>query len=224
LTGQQPASASELAAQSADDLIDPTTIDAASLALVARVRDLVEAVVSTDVSPAERELISAELERLTATLSQSTRDPLIQLGRHRDGRLENFTQAGSGSLNPQSVPLDFDPLPSAPDPGQPPSSAEVSARFVLSAAHSGPPHKAHGGVVATILDEVLGVAATAAGASGLTGTLTVRYEAATPYGVPLVVVGRYTGSEGRKHRATGEILHEDRVTARGEAVYISAAR
>ena len=40
----------------------------------------------------------------------------------------------------------------------------------------------HGGVVALVLDQVLGEAAAAGGSPGMTGTLTLRYEQNTPLG------------------------------------------
>ena len=74
-----------------------------------------------------------------------------------------------------------------------------------------------------ILDEVLGVAANAAGASGLTGTLTVRFRAPTPYGVPIRASARYTHSEGRRHFASGELAVDGEVTVSAEAVYVASA-
>jgi len=202
-----------------DSLPDPAAIEPESFALVEATRVFVEAVSATAVSAAERAAVTEALGALVARLRTDVRDPFIFVGRHSDARLENLSQAGSGRLNPQAVPLDFGPLPAPPSSGSP-RPVEVEARCVLSAAHSGPPGKIHGGVAATILDEVLGAAATAAGATGLTGTLNLRYHAATPYGVPLQASARFTHSEGRKHYATGELTHDGAVTVSAVAIYV----
>jgi acyl-coenzyme A thioesterase PaaI-like protein len=156
------------------------------------------------------DLVAQELVMLTARLRARRRDPAILLVRHPDGRIENLSQAGGGRLNPQAPRLEFVEL--APE--------GVVARCTLTAAHGGPPGKAHGGIVAGVLDEVLGVAAMLAGASGLTAGLDVRYRAATPYDSPLVVTARLTGRDGRKSFATGEIRAGDTVTAEATAVLI----
>ena len=135
------------------------------------------------------------LAAITARLRGQRREPVILLVRHEDGRIENLSQAGGGRLNPQAPRLVFVDL--SPD--------EVVAACTLTAAHGGPPGKAHGGIVAGLLDEVLGVAAMVAGGSGLTAGLDVRYRAATPCGVPLTITARLTGRDGRKGFATGEI-------------------
>ena len=60
-------------------------------------------------------------------------------------------------------------------------------------------------MVATILDEALGTAATRAGATGLTAGINIRYKTGIPLHTPLEVTCRYSHTEGRKHIATGEI-------------------
>ena len=212
-------SAAQLAARLGDSLPDPADIPAAHLELVHAVRALTEAVVATDIGAPERAEIAATLATLTHRLRSMQRDPLIRLARHPNGRLENLTQAGAGRLNPQAPPVVFDHHEVHTE--SPPVAVEICGRVTLTAAHSGPPGKAHGGVVATILDEALGVAATAAGATGLTAGLNLSYKAATPYGVELSVRARYTGSEGRKHFATGELTHGTAVCAVAEAVFVA---
>ena len=220
MSNRDALSAAQLAAQ-LDDLPDPTTIDPALFELVRAVRGLVDSVVATDVSAADRAELTQQIDRLSGQLNARRREPLILVGRHGSGRIENLTQAGSGRLNPHARPVQFDPLPAPPPTGTSPSSVEVTAQCSLTEAHSGPPAKAHGGVVATLLDEVLGVAAYVAGATGLTAGINIRYRAATPLGEPLVIAARYTESDGRKHFATGEISVGNMVTASAEAIFVS---
>ena len=220
MSDRTPRSAWQLAQQLGDDVMDPTELPDEALALVEAIRRLTAAAVATEADPVERRRISEELEALTMRLRYATREPVILLGRHRDGRIENLTQAGSGRLNPHAPPLVFDPM-TIPDPVSTPSAVEVVGHCVLTDAHSGPPASAHGGVLATLLDETIGLAATVAGASGLTAGLNLSYKAATPLHEQLVVRARYVRTEGRKHIATGEVLAGDVVTATGEGIFIS---
>ena len=206
-------SALELARLLGDRVLAPGAVAPEAVALVEAARDLVDAVVGTDVPPAARAAAAGELTAITARLREQRRDPVILLVRHDDGRIENLSQAGGGRLNPQAPRLVFVDL--APD--------EVVATCTLTAAHGGPPGKAHGGIVAGLLDEALGVAAMVAGGAGLTAGLDVRYRAATPYGVPLTITARLTGREGRKGFATGEIRAGDTVTAEATAVFVRPA-
>ena len=135
-----------------------------------------------------------------------------------------MVQAGSGRLNPQAPPVEWIERPTEPPPGSVPRSVEVRARCTFTAAHSGSPSRVHGGVVAAVLDETLGVAATAAGASGMTVALNVSLKGGTPFGRPVEVVARYTGSEGRKHYASGEMLADGVVTAEATLICVSERR
>jgi len=219
---ERPRSAVELARQLGEEaLADPADVPAEWFDLVEAVRDLVAATVATEVSAATRARVTAELGDLIEQLEAEQRDPPILLGRHSDGRLENLTQAGSGRLNPQAPRLVFAELPAGPAVVDEPVPVEVVATCRPTAAHLGPPDTVHGGVVAAMLDEVLGVAATAAGASGLTAGIDVRYQAATPSDIELTVRARFTHREGRKSFAAGEVIGDGVVTATATAVFIA---
>lgn len=216
-----PRSAVEFAARMGDALDDPEALPPEHLALVDAVRRLVADTVATDLTADDRAALAAQINGLADRLARRPRRPLILVGRHADGRLENLTQAGSGRLNPHAPPVRFDPMPPPPPTGTPPIPVEVTARVTLTAAHGGPPDTAHGGVVATLLDEVIGTASTIAGATGLTAGLDVRYRSATPLGEPLVITARFARVDGRKQYATGEVRHGDVVTAEAEAIFIA---
>lgn len=216
------ASSWRLAQQLGDAL--PSTADIAdtqSLELVAQVRELSDAVVLTDIDPSDRALIASELAGITARLRARQRVDGPLLARRADGMLEHLTNAGSGRLNPHAVQVEFVDLPAAPSPGSEPRSVEVYARCMFSAAHAGSPSRVHGGVVTIVLDEVLGMAATVSGASGMTAELTVRFRAGTPYGVPVDATARLTHHDGRKSYATGELRVEGLVTAEATALFIA---
>jgi acyl-coenzyme A thioesterase PaaI-like protein len=62
----------------------------------------------------------------------------------------------------------------------------VTGRVTLTEAYTGPPwDNTHGGVIAAIFDELLGIAVMAAGQGGYTGQLTVNFRRPTPIGQPL---------------------------------------
>ena len=219
--GRGPISAAELAAQLGNRLPGPAAVPAPSFTLVERVRDLVEAVVTTDVTAEVRAEAAAEIAMVTERLRARRRNEAVFLVRHPDGRVESLLQAGSGRLNPQAPPVQWVERPAEPGAGTSPRPVEVKARCTFNASHGGSPGRVYGGVVALVLDEVLGVAATAAGATGMTVSLTVTLKAATPLGVPVEITGRYTHSEGRKSYATGEVRVGDVVTAEAAAVFVA---
>ncbi|MCD9624325.1 PaaI family thioesterase [Rhabdothermincola salaria] len=219
-----PLSAARLAEQMGDALPGPESLPPSADELVARTRELVEAVVLTDVADDLRAEAARTLARVADTLRVEQREAPLWLVRHPDGRLESLLQAGSGRLNPQAPPIEWIERPAEPPAGAEPVPAQVRARCVFTAAHAGSPSRVHGGVLAAALDEVLGNAVTASGVSGLTVSLTVSFKGATPVDTSVELVGRYAGHEGRKSYATGEVLVGGAVVVEASAVYVAARR
>jgi hypothetical protein len=212
----------QLAAELGDLVPEVAALPADAIELAARVRDLVDAVVATDAPAAARTAAARDVAAVTERLRAHRREPLLVIGRHPDGRVENFTQGGSGRWNPHAPAITWDGLRAPPPRGDEPRSVPITAHVTLTAAHSGAPDRAHGAVVAGLLDEVLGVAAYVAGASGLTVNLDVAYRDATPLAVPLQITARWTERSGRKSWATGEVRAGDVVTAEATALFITA--
>src|SRR5579862_568566 len=178
-------SAFQLAQLRGDRLPGAEVVTPGALELVAAVRRLSEIVVLTGADDDRRADAARRLQAISDELAETTRPEAVLLIRHPDGRIEHLTQAGSGRLNPQAPPIEFDPYPTPPAPGAGIRPVELVARCVLSAAHGGPPGRAHGGVVAALLDEVTGFSAFVAGAPGMSVALSVRFRTATPRDVPL---------------------------------------
>lgn len=223
MTGRAPDAAAivpQLADLIAGDLPEVADLPRPWLELTDRIRDLVEAAVRTDVPDDVRETAARLVEEATGMLRRQSLDQVVRFARRPDGHVEQLLQAGSGPLNPQAPRLEFAPLPPLPD-GDEPRPVEVEASCTLTAAHGGPPGRAHGGMVATLLDHILGVAAAAAGRPGFTAGLEVRYRRATPYDVPLTLTARLTHREGHKSFATGEIRADGQVTAEAKAVFVA---
>jgi len=221
VTGQPPPSAGDLARLLGDALPPADSLTDAQLGLVAAARDLLDAVVRTDTDDATRSAAADALRAVTERLRQATRDPVIVLLRHPDGRFDNATQAGSGRLNPRAFPIVFDHPPPGPTITVGPGP-EVTGRCRLDASAGGPPERAHGGVVATILDEACGAGMVAAGRTGMTATLTVDYLGPVPLGVPLAIRSRAEEVDGRKTWVTAEIAVDGEVRARGRALFVAA--
>ncbi|MFY9328004.1 MAG: PaaI family thioesterase [Georgfuchsia sp.] len=95
------------------------------------------------------------------------------------------------------------------------------ARVTLDWSHEGPSGHVHGGVVAMLFDQFLGLAQCLAGNIGHTGTLTIRYHHLTPLNQTLNLVAELKRVEGRKNFMAAEIWAGDVRTASCEGVFIT---
>jgi hypothetical protein len=97
---------------------------------------------------------------------------------------------------------------------------EVRGRVTFGYAYEGPPTCVHGGVIAELFDELLGMSNILAGQGAMTGTLKIRYRRPTPLLAPLELAARHTGKEGRKVFAWGGIYYQGELTAEAEGIFI----
>nr|WP_040510958.1 PaaI family thioesterase [Gordonia soli] len=177
--------------------------------LTADVRRLVSATVLTDtdddsVAEARRHIAAA-----TAALQRRTLDSdHFGIRYNSDGSRRHWGNAMVGRRNPIAPPMVLHH-----------DAERTWAEFELGAQYEGPGGLVHGGVLACVLDQVLGSAAEHAGAPGMTGTLTIRYRRATPLG-PVRAEGRLDRVEGIKSYATGSVSTADGVTVEAEGVFI----
>ncbi len=91
-------------------------------------------------------------------------------------------------------------------------SGEVAAVFTPREEHQGYPGRLHGGIAASVLDEVIGRAINPQGLAavwGVTVELTVKYRKPIPLGEAITAIGRITGRRGRFFEGSGEILLSD---------------
>ena len=96
------------------------------------------------------------------------------------------------------------------------------SRFRLPRKFQGPPGHAHGGIIATILDEAMGKVNKLRSVIALTSQMQVQYLKPVPLGLPLVAEGREASVRGRRHTNVAEIrTPEGKVLARGKAVFIA---
>ncbi|MBO2446800.1 PaaI family thioesterase [Actinomadura barringtoniae] len=183
--------------------------------LAERVRELNEAVVFTGVDVDEIAAVRDEVAALTARLSVVRREhpPLAEA--RIGGMTRQLASPVSGVVNPIAPPVHIQTLP----------DGTARAEFQIGPIYEGPPSFVHGGVSAMILDQVLGMAASANGTPGMTATLELRYRRPTPHGVPLVAEGKVTRSEGRRTFADARILGPDgQVTVEATAMFVMPMR
>jgi acyl-coenzyme A thioesterase PaaI-like protein len=119
-----------------------------------------------------------------------------------------------GYANPISPPVEVWAVPGEGD------TRELRGRVTFDYPFEGPPTCAHGGVIAELFDELLGLSNILAGLGAMTGTLTVRYRRPTPLLAPLELAARHTGRDGRKVFAWGGLYHEGELTAEAEGIFI----
>jgi acyl-coenzyme A thioesterase PaaI-like protein len=89
----------------------------------------------------------------------------------------------------------------------------VECRYHTPDHYRGPAGVIHGGIQATLLDEVLGMAVSSALAPGspdiVTAEFSLRYKRAAPTATEVVLRATYDRAEGRNHFVTGELLDPD---------------
>lgn len=79
----------------------------------------------------------------------------------------------------------------------------------------------HGGVIATLLDEIMSKAVRARGLSGMTRHMEIDYLRPVPSKTPIRLEAHLTHNEGRKHWAHGCVLNErGTVLARGKGLWV----
>ncbi|MDA8371490.1 MAG: PaaI family thioesterase [Nocardiopsaceae bacterium] len=181
-------------------------------ALVDQVRVLIDAVAHTEAGPVDLAEARAAVATATELISGVRRADAAMLRQTwPGGRVEygTITNIVSGPTNPAAPPLELE----ACDGG-------LHGSVTLNETYQGPPGLVHGGWIAAMLDQALGVAASVAGAPGLTANLDVNYREPTPLHAPLEITARVTGTERRKVFVAGEVRHNGKVTAEGTAIMV----
>jgi acyl-coenzyme A thioesterase PaaI-like protein len=191
--------------------------------LAATTRELNRTVRITRVDPASAGRAQDLIAEAIAVLAADTYD-----GPH--------AQTGLGSdmsFAPSPRPQDFfpySPVVGPLNPVAPPVDVEITedgrvvGSVTLTEPYNGPPWDlTHGGVVALVFDELLGLAGIAGAGGGFTGRLTVRYHEPTPIRQPLALEAHVTEVRGRKIKARGTMHADGVLTAEAEGLFISAA-
>lgn len=97
----------------------------------------------------------------------------------------------------------------------------LHARIWFGPETGGPPGHAHGGSVAAVLDEALGLAAWAAGYPVVVGNLNINFRSMLPLEKVVTVESRVVSIKGRKIVVHGRVFCEDTVYADAECLCIT---
>lgn len=178
--------------------------------LAQSVRGLIDATIRSEVDAADVAAAQAHIEAAADLLRAKQIDGPFGVRITSDGDRMPWGNPAIGVRNAIAPPLN---IVRDQDGG-------ISTDFHLGAAYEGPPGHVHGGMVAMVLDHVLGeVAASDPETPRFTGTLTIRYLRATPLG-DLRAEGRITRSDGIKTFAVGHVSDAEGITAEAEGVFI----
>lgn len=184
--------------------------EALYIPLVAAVRDLVDVTIrSTITDPDQIETSRAEIEAVVARLRKEQLPGPAGLRYNDEMRYWEWGNAAVGPRNAIAPPMK---VVHEPD-------GSTHADVDLGAAYEGPPGLVHGGVVALLLDHLMGETASAFKRLTMTGTLTMRYRNGTPLG-PIQIEGRIDREEGRKVFVVATVSSESGVTVEAEGIFI----
>ena len=101
------------------------------------------------------------------------------------------------------------------------TDSEVHGRATMGWRYEGPPMAVHGGWIAALFDDFLGMGQRLTDRPGFTGRLTVNYHKPTPLNTELNFRGWVEKSEGRKNTLKGELMANGEITATCEGLFIA---
>jgi uncharacterized protein (TIGR00369 family) len=162
-------------------------------------RDLVDAVVRTEVPLAELHDVTASAQQLAARLRVDMRglqEPTSLDDPETGDRWYSPVYGPGNPIAPRLAATD------TPD-------GRATGHVTFGKPYEGPAGVVHGGVVATLFDHMLARAVRAAGRGGMTAELTVSYRRPVRLGVPLLVTAKIGDADGRRTTARARIVAED---------------
>lgn len=158
-------------------------------------------------------MIAREADRLAAEIErQPTRDRRAELATSRKfvqammgGSLSDIIEDGAFLDMFKDSPVGGEASPLSMGLQLRREGDHAVGTVTLRSGWQGAPDRAHGGVVAAIVDETLGGLLPVIGEMAFTGTLTIEYKAPCPMGVQLEFRAWMEGRDGRKlyFRCTG---------------------
>ena len=182
--------------------------------VAAAVRNLSEVLVTSSPDLEDMHAFAEELERTAARFADTPR---------LYGRLEWIRTGEHGSFG--QVSHELNPLAGISNPLAPPVHTWVDderayGRCTCNWAYEGPPGSVHGGFVAAIFDQFMGMAQRLGGQPGMTAYLHVNYHQRTPLNTELTLRGELVKVEGRKTEMIGEMFANGGRTASCEALFV----
>jgi hypothetical protein len=181
-------------------------------------RELIDVLVTSTPDTPELHTIADQLEQQAARFAVTPRlfgmQKFVQDGSHGGhGEINHELNAVGGWSNPLSPGLNMWV-----------EGTRAYGTVNCGWAYEGPPGCIHGGFVAAILDQFLGMAQIVGKHPGMTGTLTIRYHKPTPLNTDLNLSAEVELLGGRKTRVKGRIAVGDTVTASAEGLFVRPGR
>lgn len=182
-----------------------------------------------------RDLSLEELRSVTVLANRGS-DAFVKAGFRKTERsaedLAKIVEYHSGELPQDLNPQDLFPDSVVSGSGNPMSIGLRLARegdvavghVTLGAAFQGAPDRSHGGVVAALVDEIMGGLLPIIKAMAFTGQLNLTYKAACPLRVPLEFRAWLERTEGRKLHIKGTGSGPDGIFVEADAVFITVDR
>jgi acyl-coenzyme A thioesterase PaaI-like protein len=203
----------------------PDPLEAARIGAADQVRRLVDALVSRDSSLDDLAAVADVIEPLVERLAAAPARPRPTFVFEAFGPDHQSDSDGRGVAFPGSA-LAARPILGAANPFSVEAicrieGEEAMTEVVIGPAFEGAPGRAHGGIVAAILDDVTGHVLQIARTPAFTGSLKVTYHKATPLGRPIQFRARLAGREGRRLHITADVWDGDVRLASCEAVYVT---
>ncbi|MFZ4515404.1 MAG: PaaI family thioesterase [Acidimicrobiia bacterium] len=185
----------------------------ARIALTQSARQLIDALLTTEgASDADIEAARVVLERAVAKLSGKTTYSVGVRTRNERSYSDYVPRSPViGSVHPVAPPLTYD---------WDAERRSLVATGTLPAAFEGPPGYAHGGMLAMLFDEIIGMGNIAAGYPGMTASLTVHYRRPTPIHRPLTFTALVDHVDGNTIEASGTCYAGDVMTARAQGRFV----
>jgi hypothetical protein len=177
-------------------------------------RELVDVLVTSTAEIAELHRVAGQLEEQARRFADAPRLygelAFVQSGEHGGhGEINHELNAIGGWSNPLSPGLNMWI-----------DGNRAHGTVNCGWAYEGPPGYVHGGFVAAILDQFLGMAQVASKDPGMTGTLSIRYLRPTPLNTDLSLYAEVAPAGERKTLVKGEIRAGDAITATAEGLFI----
>jgi hypothetical protein len=178
-------------------------------------KDLIELLVTSDADIDVLSDITRSLEQASARLKNAPR---------YFGKIDYLENSPYDSF--EDVSHELSPLSGLSNPLSPPVTIEVKdgkawGSVFCGWAYEGPPGTIHGGFVAAIFDQFLGMAQMIGKQPGMTGRLTVHYHARSPLNKELQLKAWLERVDGRKTVIHGEMFDGENKTASCEGLFIA---
>ncbi|WP_168582740.1 PaaI family thioesterase [Gephyromycinifex aptenodytis] len=185
--------------------------EAANADLADAVRAMVDACVRTRLQPEDVGAVATRVRQLTAELLAVAQEGPLGLEVTSDGRLRDHGNPAVGARNPIAPPLRI--IKDA-------AAGRCETNFDLGAAYEGPPGHIHGGVIALILDQMLGTVPALIGKPGMTASLSMAYKRPSPLG-PGSAKAWVESVDGWKTQVRGCLMDaEGRTTVTADGLFI----